>query len=86
MHTAGEVAHLLHRPLGLLVGIGEKAHGASSGPQDVASFDVTDAADTNARLGRLGLPRFDGQGWWLGQATVWMTSWSVAVSNWSGVR
>jgi hypothetical protein len=32
----------------------------------------------------LGLPRFDGQGWWLGQATCVRTSWSV-VSNSSGV-
>jgi hypothetical protein len=35
---------------------------------------------------RVGLPRFDGQGGWLGQATFWMTSLSVAVSNSSGVR
>jgi len=34
----------------------------------------------------LGLPRFDGQGWWLGQATCLMLSWSVAVSNSVGVR
>jgi hypothetical protein len=34
----------------------------------------------------MGLPRFDGQGWWLGQATCLMTSSSVAVSNSSGVR
>ena len=33
----------------------------------------------------VGLPRFDGQGWWLGQATCVRTSWSV-VSNSSGVR
>jgi hypothetical protein len=33
----------------------------------------------------LGLSRFDGQGWWLGQATCLMTSWSVVVSNSSGV-
>jgi hypothetical protein len=33
----------------------------------------------------VGLPRFDGQGWWLGQATCLRTSWSVAVSNSSGV-
>ena len=32
----------------------------------------------------LGLPRFDGQGWWLGQATCLRISWSV-VSNSSGV-
>jgi hypothetical protein len=32
----------------------------------------------------LGLPRFDGQGWWLGQATCVRASWSV-VSNSSGV-
>src|SRR5215203_4118623 len=31
----------------------------------------------------MGLPRFDGQGWWLGQATCLRTSWSV-VSNSSG--
>jgi hypothetical protein len=36
-------------------------------------------------FGYLGLPRFDGQGWWLGQATCLRTSWSV-VSNSSGVR
>jgi hypothetical protein len=33
----------------------------------------------------VGLPRFDGQGWWLGQATCLRTSWSV-VSNSLGVR
>jgi hypothetical protein len=33
----------------------------------------------------LGLPRSDGQGWWLGQATWVMTSWRLAVSNSSGV-
>jgi PASTA domain len=33
----------------------------------------------------LGLPRFDGQGWWLGQATCSMASWLVVVSNSSGV-
>ena len=33
----------------------------------------------------LGLPRFDGQGWWLGQATCLTTSSSVAVSYSSGV-
>jgi hypothetical protein len=32
-----------------------------------------------------GLPRFDGQGWRLGQATCLMTSWRLAVSNSSGV-
>jgi class 3 adenylate cyclase len=32
------------------------------------------------------LPRFDGQGWWLGQATCLRASWSVVVSNSSGVR
>jgi hypothetical protein len=32
----------------------------------------------------VGLPRFDGQGWWLGQAACLRTSWSV-VSNSSGV-
>jgi hypothetical protein len=34
----------------------------------------------------LGLPRFDGQGWWLGQAACWMTSSWAAVSNSLGVR
>jgi hypothetical protein len=34
----------------------------------------------------MGLPRFDGQGWWLGQATCLMTSWWVVVSNSLGVR
>jgi hypothetical protein len=34
---------------------------------------------------RVGLPRFDGQGWWLGQAAWWMTSSWAAVSNSSGV-
>jgi hypothetical protein len=34
----------------------------------------------------LGLPRFDGQGWWLGQATWVRASWRLAVSNSSGVR
>jgi hypothetical protein len=33
----------------------------------------------------LGLPRFDGQGWWLGQATCVRTSLRVVVSNSSGV-
>jgi hypothetical protein len=33
----------------------------------------------------LGLPRSDGQGWWLGQATWVMTSSWVVVSNSSGV-
>ena len=33
----------------------------------------------------LGLPRFDGQGWWLGQATCSMTSSWVVVSYSSGV-
>jgi hypothetical protein len=33
----------------------------------------------------VGLPRFDGQGWWLGQATCSMASSLVAVSNSSGV-
>jgi pimeloyl-ACP methyl ester carboxylesterase len=33
----------------------------------------------------VGLPRFDGQGWWLGQAAWWMTSSWAAVSNSSGV-
>jgi hypothetical protein len=32
----------------------------------------------------LGLPRFDGQGWWLGQATCVRASLRVAVSNSSG--
>jgi hypothetical protein len=35
--------------------------------------------------GQLGVPRFDGQGWWLGQATCVMPFLSVAVSNSSGV-
>jgi NTP pyrophosphatase (non-canonical NTP hydrolase) len=35
---------------------------------------------------KLGLPRFDGQGWWLGQATWVRASLRVAVSNSSGVR
>jgi hypothetical protein len=34
---------------------------------------------------QVGVPRFDGQGWWLGQATCSMTSSSVVVSNSSGV-
>ena len=34
----------------------------------------------------LGLPRFDGQGWWLGQAACLWSSLLVAVSNSSGVR
>jgi hypothetical protein len=34
----------------------------------------------------VGLPRFDGQGWWLGQATCVRASLRVAVSNSSGVR
>jgi hypothetical protein len=34
----------------------------------------------------LGLPRFDGQGRWLGQAACWMTSLWAAVSNSLGVR
>ena len=34
---------------------------------------------------QVGLPRFDGQGWWLGQATCLTTSSSVAVSNSWGV-
>jgi hypothetical protein len=34
----------------------------------------------------LGLPRFDGQGWWLGQATCVRASLRVVVSNSSGVR
>jgi hypothetical protein len=33
----------------------------------------------------VGLPRFDGQGWWLGQATCVRASLRVAVSNSSGV-
>ena len=33
----------------------------------------------------LGLPRSDGQGWWLGQATCVRASWRLAVSNSSGV-
>ena len=43
------------------------------------------AADIAPILTReVGLPRFDGQGWWLGQATCVRASWSV-VSNSSGV-
>jgi hypothetical protein len=34
----------------------------------------------------VGLPRFDGQGRWLGQAACWMTSLWAAVSNSLGVR
>jgi hypothetical protein len=34
----------------------------------------------------VGLPRFDGQGWWLGQATWARASLRVVVSNSSGVR
>jgi hypothetical protein len=34
----------------------------------------------------VGLPRSDGQGWWLGQASCLMTSSWVVVSNSSGVR
>jgi hypothetical protein len=41
---------------------------------------------TSDEDGVLGLPRSDGQGWWLGQATCLTTSSSVAVSNSSGVR
>jgi hypothetical protein len=37
----------------------------------------------SARKPDAGLPRFDGQGLWLGQATCLRTSWSV-VSNASG--
>jgi hypothetical protein len=33
----------------------------------------------------VGLPRFDGQGWWLGQATCVRASLRVVVSNSSGV-
>jgi hypothetical protein len=44
---------------------------------------MVDNSQLTARL--LGLPRFDGQGWWLGQATWVMTSSSVVVSNSSGV-
>ena len=40
---------------------------------------------TRLMNGDLGLPRFDGQGWWLGQATCLRASWSVVVSNSSGV-
>jgi Polyketide cyclase / dehydrase and lipid transport len=40
---------------------------------------------TTRRLG-VGLPRFDGQGRWLGQAACWMTSSWAAVSNSLGVR
>jgi hypothetical protein len=36
-------------------------------------------------LGALGLPRFDGQGWWLGQAACVRASLRVAVSNSLGV-
>jgi hypothetical protein len=39
-----------------------------------------------ARLKEVGLPRFDGQGWWLGQATCLRTSSWVVISNSSGVR
>jgi hypothetical protein len=35
---------------------------------------------------QLGLPRFDGQGWWLGQATCLTTSSRAVVSNSLGVR
>jgi hypothetical protein len=54
-------------------------------------FDTSEARTFTARRrvsrcrrNGVGLPRFDGQGWWLGQATCLTTSWSVAVSNSSG--
>jgi hypothetical protein len=51
--------------------------------------NVTPGSDTSwsspGGQNELGLPRFGGQGWWLGQATWVRTSWSV-ISNSSGVR
>jgi hypothetical protein len=49
-------------------------------PAASAATPAGSGCDYNA----LGLPRFDGQGWWLGQATCLRISWSV-VSNSSGV-
>jgi hypothetical protein len=45
-----------------------------------------DRADLSYGEFAVGLPRFDGQGWWLGQATWVRASLRVAVSNSSGVR
>ena len=42
-------------------------------------------AITGGQRDTVGLPRFDGQGWWLGQATCSMTSSGVVVSYSSGV-
>ena len=69
--------------------------------RDLEARDLTDPTEGGHAIQRLidaavtslaaawncqvGLPRFDGQGWWLGQAAWWMTSSWAAVSNSSGV-
>jgi hypothetical protein len=46
---------------------------------------ASDEPDIVDKIGGVGLPRFDGQGWWLGQAACVRASLRVAVSNSSGV-
>jgi catechol 2,3-dioxygenase-like lactoylglutathione lyase family enzyme len=62
--------------------------GLAAGPGGALVYwhvdDVAATPDRLVSLGAMGLARFDGQGWWLGQATCVRTSWSV-VSNSSGV-
>jgi hypothetical protein len=62
---------------------------AVTGIDDHSRFCVMagliERANARAVCRVLGLPRFDGQGWWLGQATWVRASLRVVVSNSSGV-
>jgi hypothetical protein len=50
-----------------------------------ASSDLRSSGSARRVIRSVGLPRSDGQGWWLGQAIWVMTSSWVVVSNSSGV-
>ena len=58
---------------------------ASIARPETPSGSLATLASSGPGVLQLGLPRFDGQGWWLGQATWVRASWRLAVSNSSGV-
>jgi hypothetical protein len=60
--------------------LGGPSGGVGAGLEVIAQADQRDGVQC-----LVGLPRSDGQGWWLGQATWVMTSSWVVVSNSSGV-
>ena len=94
--TLHEIEIRRPRPVYVLVDL-QPGRGSVWGAEDDATTVglVNKTADVLRRCRRwpsiivfnvMGLPRFDGQGWWLGQATCLMTSWWVVVSNSLGVR